>query len=55
LRAGVDTDVVQPGGKVLQVFQLYVQQVLVFCFQIVQQLQQVALVGLQRVGRIAPL
>ena len=49
LRTGIDAYVVQPGGKVLQVFQLYVQQVLVRLLQVVKQFQQVTLIGIQRI------
>ena len=51
LRAGVDADVVQPGGKALQVFQRGAEQVDVFGFEEAQQFVQVRQVGILRVGR----
>ena len=55
LRTRVYADVVQRGGKVLQVRQLHVEDILVHILQIVDQLQQVTDVSIQRIWRVATL
>ena len=55
LRTGMDADVVQSCGKVLQVFQLHIQGTLALLGQVVQQLLQVAHIGVQRVRRVSAL
>ena len=51
----MDANVVQTGSKVLQVGQLHLQHLLAFPFHVVEQLLQVTLVGIQRVGGVAAL
>ena len=55
MRTGMNADVVEPGSKVLQVFERHVEHVFLLGVQIGEQLLQVALVSLQRIWRISPL
>ena len=46
-----NTKIMKRSGKMLQVFQLHIQWVYAFPFQIEQQLLHIAQIGIQRVGR----
>ena len=51
LATRVNPDVVQPGRELFQVFQLHLTRILPLPFQIVEQLPQVTLIGVERITR----
>ena len=46
----MDANIMQSCGKMLQVFELYVEQVFVFMRQIVRQLLQITHIGIEGIG-----
>ena len=55
LGTGVDADVVETGGKMLQIFQGDVEHIFLLTGEIVEQFLKVALIGVERIARHAAL
>ena len=51
LRSWMDANIVQSCCKMLQVFERYIEHILLFTLQIVEQLPQVTLIGVERIDR----